>query len=73
MLQFLHNHPHVTQVSLYLDSDNAGMVDIDQLEQAIREDSQLSQRVTLLSTNWMMICAYKRFAFSFIFSLVGLV
>ena len=51
MLQFLHDHPHVTQVSLCLDNDKAGMVGMERLEQAIREDPELSRRVTLIYHN----------------------
>ena len=51
MLQFLHDHPHVTQVSLCLDNDKAGMVGMERLENAIREDPELSQRVTLIYRN----------------------
>jgi len=51
MLQFLHDHPHVTQVSLCLDNDKAGMVGMDRLEQAIREDRSLAQRMTLIYRN----------------------
>ena len=51
MLQFLHDHPHVTQVSLCLDNDKAGIVGMERLEAAIREDSELSQRVTLIYQN----------------------
>ena len=51
MLQFLHDHPHVTQVSLCLDNDKAGIVGMERLEQAIREDLELSQRVTLIYHN----------------------
>ena len=51
MLQFLHDHPHVTQVSLCLDNDKAGIVGMERLEQAIREDPELSQRVTLIYHN----------------------
>ena len=51
MLQFLHDHPHVTQVSLCLDNDKAGMVGMERLEQAIQEDPELSQRVTLIYHN----------------------
>jgi len=51
MLQFLRDHPHVTQVSLCLDNDKAGMVGMDRLEQAIWEDPKLSQRVTLIYRN----------------------
>ena len=51
MLQFLHDHPHVTQVSLCLDNDKAGIVGMERLENAIREDPELSQRVTLIYHN----------------------
>ena len=51
MLQFLHDHPHVTQVSLCLDNDKAGIVGMERLEAAIREDPELSQRVTLIYHN----------------------
>ncbi len=51
MLQFLHDHPHVTQVSLCLDNDKAGMLGMGRLEQAIREDPVLSQRMKLVYPN----------------------
>ena len=51
MLQFLHDHPHITQVSLCLDNDKAGIVGMERLEAAIREDPELSQRVTLIYRN----------------------
>ncbi len=51
MIQFLHDHPHVTQVSLCLDNDKAGLVGMERLEQAIQEDPNLSQRVKLVHRN----------------------
>lgn len=51
MIQFLHDHPHVTQVSLCLDNDKAGLKGMELLEQAIREDPDLSQRVKLIYHN----------------------
>ena len=51
MIQFLHDHPHVTQVSLCLDNDKAGLVGMEKLEQAIQEDPDLSQRVKLVHRN----------------------
>ena len=51
MLQFLHDHPHITQVSLCLDNDKAGIVGMERLEDAIRENPELSQRVTLIYHN----------------------
>ena len=51
MIQFLHDHPYITQVSLCLDNDKAGIVGMERLEAAIREDPELSQRVTLIYRN----------------------
>ena len=51
MLQFLHDHPYVTQVSLCLDSDRAGLEGMERLEQAVREDMELSRRVKLIHRN----------------------
>lgn len=51
MLQFLRDHPHVTQVSLCLDNDKAGRDGMERLEQAIQSDFELSQRVTLIHHN----------------------
>ena len=51
MLQFLHDHPQITQVSLCLDNDKAGIVGMERLEQAIREDPELSRRVKLIYRN----------------------
>ena len=49
MIQFLHDHPYVTQVSLCL--DKAGLKGMELLEQAIREDLELSLRVKLIYHN----------------------
>ena len=51
MLQFLHDHPHVTQLSLCLDNDKAGMEGMERLEAAIREVPELAQRVKLIYHN----------------------
>jgi len=51
MLQFLHDHPHVTQVSLCLDNDKAGRDGMARLEQAIQNDPKLSQRIALIHRN----------------------
>ena len=51
MLQFLHDHPHVTQVSLCLDNDKAGIVGMERLEQAIHDVPELAQRITLIYHN----------------------
>ena len=51
MLQFLHDHPYVTRVSLCLDNDEGGTKGMERLENAIREDPELSRRVTLIYRN----------------------
>ena len=51
MIQFLRDHPHVTQVSLCLDNDRAGLKGMELLEEAIREDPDLSRRVKLVHRN----------------------
>ena len=50
-LQFLRDHPAVSQISLCLDNDKAGLVGMDRLEQAIRADPALAAQVTLLCRN----------------------
>lgn len=51
MLQFLHDYPKITKISLCLDNDRAGMEGMERLEQAIREDPELSQRIKLVCRN----------------------
>jgi len=51
MMQFLHDHQYVTQVSLCLDNDKAGIDGTERLEQAIRDDPELSQRMKLVYRN----------------------
>ncbi len=51
MMQFLHDHPDVTQVSLCLDNDKAGLDGIRRLEQAIRGDEKLAGRIRLIYPN----------------------
>lgn len=51
MLQYLQDHPLVTQLSLCLDNDSAGMLGMERLEQAIRDDPNLSSRVSLIFRN----------------------
>ena len=51
MLQYLRNHPQITQISLCLDNDKAGMDGMDKLEQAVRDDAELSGRVQLIYRN----------------------
>ncbi len=47
MIQYLHDHPKITQVSLCLDNDTGGTRGMDRLEQAVREDQELAARVKL--------------------------
>jgi len=51
MIQFLHDHQHVTQISLCLDNDEGGVKGVEWLERAIREDPELAQRVSLIYRN----------------------
>ena len=51
MLQFLQDHPHITQVSLCLDNDRAGVEGMERLEKSIRENPELSERIKLIYKN----------------------
>lgn len=51
MMQFLRDYPNVTQVSLCLDNDKAGLRGMELLEDAIREDTVLSERIGLVYKN----------------------
>ena len=51
MLQFLHDYPKVTQVSLCLDNDRAGTEGIKRLTQAVQYDPELSGRIALIHPN----------------------
>ena len=51
MLQFLRDRPQITQVSLCLDNDSAGMTGMKRLEQAIRDDHGLAARIELVYHN----------------------
>ena len=51
LMQFLRDHLAITQVSLCLDNDHAGLTGIGKLEQAIREDAELSSRIKLIYPN----------------------
>ena len=51
MIQFLHDHPHVTQVSLCLDNDKAGIMGMERLENAIQDNPELAHRVKLIDRN----------------------
>ena len=51
LLQFLRDHPKVTEISLCLDNDHAGLTGAGRLEQALREDEALSSRIRLIYHN----------------------
>ena len=51
LIQYLHDHPKVTQVSLCLDNDKAGLDGIDRLTQAIKGEPALSERISLIYPN----------------------
>lgn len=51
LLQFLHDHPEVTQISLCLDNDKAGLAGIEKIEEAVRADPELSGRIALIWPN----------------------
>ena len=51
LMQFLHDHPHVTQISLCLDNDKAGLKGIERLTQEIQDDAELPGRIKLIYPN----------------------
>ena len=51
MLQYLHDHTKITQISLCLDNDEAGITGAGRLERAVQEDRELSARVNLIYRN----------------------
>lgn len=51
LLQFLRDHPKVTEISLCLDNDKAGLDGIERLMEAVRSAPELSKRITLLYPN----------------------
>lgn len=51
LLQFLHDHPKVTQISLCLDNDKAGIMGMKNIEEAVRADPELSGRIALIWPN----------------------
>lgn len=51
LLQFLHDHPEVTQISLCLDNDKAGLQGMKKIEEAVRADPELSGRIALIWPN----------------------
>lgn len=51
LLQFLHDYPKVTHISLCLDNDKAGVIGMEKLAQAIRNDPVLSARISTICVN----------------------
>lgn len=51
LMQFLHDHPQVTQISLCLDNDKAGLKGIARLTEEIQNDPELSGRIKLIYPN----------------------
>ena len=51
LMQFLRDHQAITQISLCLDNDKAGMRGMERLEASVREDPELSRRVKLIFRN----------------------
>ena len=51
LMQFLRDHPAITQISLCLDNDEAGMRGMERLEASVQENPQLSRRVKLIFKN----------------------
>ena len=51
LLQFLHDHPAVTHISLCLDNDEAGFVGMAKIHEAIQADPDLSRCVRLVVDN----------------------
>ncbi|PWM50798.1 MAG: topoisomerase [Bacillota bacterium] len=51
LMQFLHDHPYVTQISLCLDNDKAGLKGIARLTEEIQNDPELSGRIKLVYPN----------------------
>ena len=50
-VQYLQDHPQITQVSLCLDNDRAGTEGMEGLEKAIRDNPTLSKRIGLIYRN----------------------
>lgn len=51
LIQFLHDHPEVTRISLCLDNDEPGLKGIGKIEEAIRADPELSSRIAVICPN----------------------
>ena len=51
LLQYLQDHPQITEISLCLDNDRAGLDGANRIEQAVREDPELTKRIRLIFHN----------------------
>lgn len=51
LLQFLHDHPEIKRISLCLDNDKAGLEGMKKIEEAVRTDRSLSERIALIWPN----------------------
>ncbi len=51
LLTFLHDHPAVSCISLCLDNDGAGILGMEKIREAVREDAELSRRIRVIANN----------------------
>ena len=51
LLRFLRDHEAVTCISLCLDNDRAGLLGVEKIREAIREDTTLSRRIKVIADN----------------------
>jgi len=51
LITFLHEHPFITQVSLCLDNDKAGIRGMETIRKAVQSDPELSKRPVFLTDN----------------------
>ena len=51
LLRFLHEHQAVTCISLCLDNDRAGLLGMEKIREALREDAVLSRRIQVIADN----------------------
>ncbi|WP_287714125.1 DUF3991 and TOPRIM domain-containing protein [Blautia sp.] len=51
LLRFLRDHEAVTRISLCLDNDRAGLLGMEKIREAIREDTTLSRRIKVIADN----------------------
>ena len=51
LLTFLHDHPAVGCISLCLDNDKAGILGMEKIREAVREDEELSRRIQVIVDN----------------------